>query len=412
MDNRPQENTKLPEQISAVLPPIQTGSHRLRNWLLVLGGVAIGAAVVLRNDISLPFPITFPKAPDASQTGSKEASGLARDGDSVLVPDGSPFRQRIKVEPVQQRSLLQTRTLPSIVEADPARIFNILPPLGGRITHLHVRLGDRVFVGQQLATIESGDLAQAYADTDKATATVTLTRRALERARGLSQAGGSALKDLESAQNDAAQAGAESSRAQARLKTIAGNAAISGTRELTVIAPSAGTITMLAIAQGAYINDATQSMMTVSNLDTVFVTANVPESDARLVSKGQDVEVVFPAYPGETFRSTILFVNDIMEPDTRRVKVRIGFANSDMRLKPNMFATVTLHLPQQAALAVPNAALLMNNDSTTVFVEQAPWTFIRRVVQPGYEQDGTTVIGRGLQVGERVVVRGGVLLND
>jgi len=101
-----------------------------------------------------------------------------------------------------------------------------------------------------------------------------------------------------------------------------------------------------------------------------------------------------------------------MEPDTRRTKIRVAFANPDMRFKPNMFATVTTHLPELTALVVPNSALLMNNDATTVFVEKAPWTFVRRPVQPGTDHDGATAITSGLQPGERVVISGGILLND
>lgn len=361
----------------------------------------------------LPFTGRPSAAPAASATEAPvDAPGLVREGGSIVVPAGSPYRERIATVLVEQRSLEQKRVLPATVETDPARVFNVLPPLGGRVSELKIRLGDRVTQGQPLAVIDSGDLAQAYADADKSRAQVALSRRALERARSLNQVGGGAAKDVESAVNDAAQAEAEFGRTQARLKAIGGAGAISGTRTLTVSAAASGTITALSTAPGAYINDATQSMMTLTNLDQVFVTANVPEMDIGFVSKGQDVEVTFAAYPGETSHGVVSFVNDLMEPDTRRTKVRIGFANAQSRFKPNMFATVTFHAPPRPALFVPSSALLMNNDTTTVFVETAPWTFVRRTVQPGYDTDGQTVINGGLAASERVVSRGGVLLND
>jgi cobalt-zinc-cadmium efflux system membrane fusion protein len=298
------------------------------------------------------------------------------------------------------------------VEAEPSRVFNILPPLGGRVTQLNVRLGDHVTAGQPLAVIDSGDLAQAYSDAEKARAQLALTKRALERARGLSQVGGGAVKDVESASNDEAQAEAEFNRADARLKAIAGSATLTGTRTLTISAPAAGVVTALSTAQGAYINDPTQTMLTITNLERVWVTANVPEADVGFVAKGQAADVSFVAYPGQVFHGTVMFVSAVMEPDTRRTKVRIGFDNPDDRLKPNMFATVTFKAPAREVLSVPDSALLMNNDSTTVFVETAPWTFVRRAIEPGYAADGHTVVDAGLKPGERIVISGGVLLND
>jgi cobalt-zinc-cadmium efflux system membrane fusion protein len=77
-----------------------------------------------------------------------------------------------------------------------------------------------------------------------------------------------------------------------------------------------------------------------------------------------------------------------------------------------MFANVTFFAPPETDIEVPTSALLMNNDSTTVFVETKPWTFERHVVQPVAEQNGTAPIRSGLVAGDRIVTRGGVLLND
>jgi cobalt-zinc-cadmium efflux system membrane fusion protein len=370
--------------------------------------VAAGAVFALREHILLPLNA----AAEQSSSTSFDRPGVHHEGDAIVVPEGSHFRERIGVAPVQQSTLRETRSLPAVVEADPARTFNILPPLGGGVTQLFVRLGDQVSAGQALATIESGDLAQAYSDDEKAAATVAMTDLALKRARDLSKTGGIAVKDLESAQNDSAQALSEASRAQARLKSIAGSAEISGSRALIVKTPASGTVTALSTAPGAYINDPTVALMTIANLDEVYVTANVAEKDLRFISKGQDVDIVFPAYPGETFRGNVLFISDVLEPDTRRTKVRISFRNPGGRFKPNMFATVNVLLPAQDVVTVPNGALLMNNDSTTVFVETAPWRFVRRPIKPGYEINGTTTINSGLAAGDRVVARGGVLFND
>jgi cobalt-zinc-cadmium efflux system membrane fusion protein len=137
-----------------------------------------------------------------------------------------------------------------------------------------------------------------------------------------------------------------------------------------------------------------------------------PEGDVAFLAKDQDAEAVLAAYPGQTLHGKIKFVSDVIEPDSRRDKVRIAVDNSDYKLKPNMFATVTVVGSPRSRVVLPTSALLMNNDRTTVFVATAPWTFERRTVEPLLEEGTTVPIGAGLSAGEQVVVKGGILLND
>jgi membrane fusion protein, heavy metal efflux system len=138
----------------------------------------------------------------------------------------------------------------------------------------------------------------------------------------------------------------------------------------------------------------------------------VPEKDVAAVARNQDAEVSLVAYPERVLHGKVLFVSDVIEPDSRRNKIRIAFANADYALKPNMFATVTLTGPAQSQVVLPSSALLMNNDRTSVFVATAPWTFERRSVDPQLEEGPTVAIRSGVMAGEQVVVKGGILLND
>ena len=108
----------------------------------------------------------------------------------------------------------------------------------------------------------------------------------------------------------------------------------------------------------------------------------------------------------------LLFVSDVIEPDSRRNKLRIAFGNADHALKPNMFATVTLMGPRRTRVVLPTSALLMNNDRTSVFIATAPWVFERRTVEPQLQEGSSVAIRSGVNAGEQVVVKGGILLND
>lgn len=336
---------------------------------------------------------------------------IERKGGALFIPPGSPYRTHIAVAPVEARSVSPSRVVPGTVEADPAKTVRVLAPVNGRVSELKVELGDNVKKGQPLATIDSGDLAQAVADAEKARATEKLTKSALERASGLNKAGGLALRELEQAQNDYLQATSELKRAVAKLEVIGDNSHVTGQRKITLNAPIDGTITALDTAPGDFIDNTTAPMMTISNLDRVWITASVREKDLAFVQMGERVEVSLVAYPGQTFSGKVDNISQLLEADTRRNKVRIAFDNPKGLFKLNMFATVRFFSPPSKRIVVPPSALMMVNDASSVFVEVAPWTFERRKVQPEADIDGVTIV-TGLDAGQRIVVRGGILLND
>jgi cobalt-zinc-cadmium efflux system membrane fusion protein len=345
--------------------------------------------------------------------GDEGPALMVRQGDKIMIPEGSPLRERLSVMPAQAQTVSSPLVLPGIVESDPARTAAVLTPLGGRVLALKVALGDRVVQGQALAVIESADLAQAYDDNDKAADSFRMTAMNLERQEGQFKLGAASERDLDQARSDHAQAEAEYDRTRARLKTLGvSEQAPPSSRLLTVTAPVGGSVISLAVAPGNMVNDPTQPIMTIADLATVWVTALVPEKDLAAVSRNQDAQVRLLAYPERPLHGKVLFVGDVIEPDSRRDKIRIAFANADYALKPNMFATVTLAGPAQSRVTLPSSALLMNNDRTSVFVATAPWTFERRIVEPQLEEGPTVVIGSGLAAGEQVVVKGGILLND
>jgi len=350
---------------------------------------------------------------NGSGRGEEPPALMVRQGDKILVPEGSALRSRLSVEPAAAQPVDPKLVLPAVVESDPARTALVLPALGGRVLELKVALGDRVARGQALAVIDSPDLAQAYDDNDKAADSFKLAQKILARQLQQSKIGTASDQDLDQAKSNATQAEAEYARTQAHLKTLGVRAeARPSGRLLTVTAPVAGSVTILAVTPGTMINDPTQPIMTIADLSTVWVTAMAPEKDVAAVTKNQDAEVRLSAYPDRTLHGKVLFVSDVIEPDSRRNKLRIAFANADHALKPNMFATVTLLGTQRSRVVLPSSALLMNNDRTSVFVAVAPWTFERRTVDPDLEEGTSVAIRSGVNIGDQVVVRGGILLND
>ena len=331
----------------------------------------------------------------------------------VLVPDGSPLRQTLVVQPVSMQTVQVPFVLPATVDADPAKLVRILPPLVGRVVGLDKQLGDSVRAGDVLFRLESADLAQAVSDAQKARATLTLTQRALDRQRDLAAAEISSTRDLEQAQSDLEQARSEAARAQARLAQLGvGSRGTADGRVLPVRSPIAGHVVDLNAANGAYWNDLTAPLMTVADLSTVFVTANVDEKEMGSVYVGQATRLAFDAYPGEMLDAKVRYVGELLDPDTRRIKVRMPVANRDGRLKPGMFATATFLSKPHPALLVPLTAVVQSGFNSRIFVEVAPWRFEPRVVKLGAASQGSVEVVSGLKGNERIVVKDGVLLDD
>ena len=368
---------------------------------------------ILLGASALALAATAPCHADEPGKGSTPAPALIHQGAVVQVPDNSPYRARIAVGVATQEAVAHEISVPGVVEADPAAIVNVLPPLAGRVVQLQVGLGDQVRAGQVLARLQSSDLLQAGSDAAKARDAYQLALAQRDRARSVHGEGGNAAKDLEAAESALVQARSELERAEQRLKCygLPANADLDKL-QLPITAPIAGTVTALNVGANAVVNDTTAALLTITNLAQVFVTAQVPESLLSQIHVGQPLQATLSAWPDRPLRGSVAQVSPLLDPDSRRTRVRARFANPGNWMRPNMFATVRLALQSATETLVPLSALVMRNDRVLVFVQTAPWQFEAREVELGVEENELVRVRRGIKPGEKIVVRGGVLLND
>lgn len=334
-----------------------------------------------------------------------------RDG-ALVVAEDSPLMSRLIVAPVRPRVQAHGLSVPATVQAEPRRTIDMQAPVTGRIVQADVRPGDTVHKGQILAEIASGDFDQAVADETKAQAQLSYADRVLHRAQGVQAVGGNATKDVDAARNDEMQAQAELERAQHRLAALNARPELARQGLVPLISPVDGMVASTTMGVGEYIGDTTTVQISLLDLSVVWVEAAVPEEAMGEVRIGETARADFDAYPGRSCRGTIFSVDPTLHADTRRMTARLACDNPDVGLKPNMFGTAVIDIPQPAEIVVPKTALLMNNDTISVFVETAPHTFRRRNVDVSYDERDDVRVVSGLQPGERVIVRGGILLND
>lgn len=340
-----------------------------------------------------------------------DSTSVVHKGNRVTVPPKSPLASRLQIEAAQTTTIRRQVTAPASVEADPARYARILPPLNGRVLQLFVHPGDSVTKGQELLAIDAPDFVGAQTDYAKARSVLAQAERAVTRQEDLAAHGIIGQRDVDQARTDRDSALSDFNRTKDRLRLLGMDPEKTQLgAPLIVRSPVSGKVLDVLTATGEFRNDPTAPLMTVADLSDIWVTANVQEKDIHYVHRGDAAVATFAAYPTESFQGKVLFVADVLDPDTRTAKVRIAYPNKDGRLRPAMFANVILKTWDTQELTVPTTALVMSGDRTTVFVQVAANTYEQRPVVTGEQQGERTIIKTGVQAGEKVLIREGALL--
>ena len=333
----------------------------------------------------------------------------------------SPEAQRqLAVEEVQLKPLFGDLTLSGKVQYSEDRYAKVSSPLVGRVTNVLAKLGEKVEAGQVLVRIDSSEISSAYSDYVKADSDLNFAARNYDLAKELYENKAMSKKDLVQAENDFLKFRAEYRRARERLLALRVPASeldkprsqqtISSRFDLR--APLAGTVVERNVTVGQTVgNDASQVLYTIADLNVLQVVAEVYEKDLRRIKKGVPASVTVEAYPGELFDATVIYVGDVVDPSTRTIKIRCDVKNTALMLKPEMFARVNLKLGNDApVMVVRKEAVIELGGQGFVYVQTAPDTYVRKSVVTGTIAGDLIQIREGLQPGERVVIKGGLLL--
>ena len=150
----------------------------------------------------------------------------------------------------------------------------------------------------------------------------------------------------------------------------------------------------------------------VADLSSVWVIANIYESDMQYIKNGQTAEIYSTAYPDEVMRAKINFINPVFNPESRTLEVRIDVSNKDMKLKPDMYLKVKINTYATQSIGVPKNAVIRTGEHNYVYIEKEKGVYEPKEVQIGYEQDGYYAITSGLAEGDLVVTSGGFLIDS
>ena len=330
----------------------------------------------------------------------------------------------LKVEEVKPLTFRSTLTTDGNIAINDDTMTTVFSPYTGRVTRVAAKLGDTVAKGAPLMAIAASEIVQGESDVAAARANLEIARATEKRQHDLFDAGAGAFKDWKQSQSDLVAAEASLASARGRLHILGKSEAEiatlekapAGSAETVLSAPVAGTVTQRQVGVGQYITSASGGaavpIFTIANLSTVWLVANVRESDAPSLRVGQSAEVTVLAFPGKTFKAKISWIGAAVDPTTHRLPVRAEVQNPDGALKAQMFASFSIATSAPVdAPAAPQDALVYEGDTARVFVVAQDGSIAGRVVRTGRSREGMIEVLSGLHAGEKIVASGTLFID-
>jgi len=385
-------------------------------WLavIVIGGVALFWG---RGFIGLADGQSGKK----EQVASTEPVKPASDDQSVDLSEKQAAS--LKIGAVASRDFAVLKTAVGTIDFDEDLLVQVFSQYPGKILKANYNIGDDVKVGDVLFTIDSPDLLQAESTLLGAAGVLELQKKTLARLVNLLKSGGSAQKDVDQSTSDeqTAEGNFKAARDAVRIfgKTDAEIDQVVEMRKvdstLLVPSPISGRIVARSAAPGLLVQPGNApAPYSVADISTMWMLANVVETDAPAYKLGQDVDVRVPAYPDKVFKGHVTALGAMIDPNSHRQLVRSQIDDPEHLLRSGMYASFVIRVGDAVrSLAVPANGVVREGDGTmTVWVTSDSRHFTKRTVTTGIAQDGWTQIVSGLAQNETVVMDGAVFLSN
>ena len=324
-----------------------------------------------------------------------------------------PKAQVIETAVVRAGQTTSRLVLPARIVANPTRTVHIYPLISGRVLSLSILPGQAVNKGQTIGTLQSSEAAQARSDFEKAKIEAARADLQLTRAKELLVHDVMAQRDYDDlkAVNEADHSELERARQTLHMLGFSEN---STSDIVPILAPISGVVLDVGTGPGELqrsLDNAT-SIATIADIGSVWIVGDLYPRDQPGVHVGQLAEITVNGYPGLVLHGVVNNISDAVDPVTLTLKVRVVLQNSGLRLKPDMYATMSLSGAAHGAISVPATAVIRDGNTAFVFVQTSPGKYERRTVTLGETHVGTDEIAQGLSDGDTVVTGGAELLRD
>jgi len=397
------------------MTPTKTTASRI----VTLGLAGVGLAAAGAGAMYLYLRDRQPAVQMQAQPSVTQAAPVSGDIVITLTPE-AVTRAGIRTARPTVGQLAGTVIVPGIVEPNPYNQVVVRSVAAGQVRSVSVEVGAQVKRGDLLATIHSPELADTAREYLSMRSEFDAAHQRLTRLEGLVKIGAASQQELEAAEAEHTRhsTDVESARSKLTLLGLTANqiASLNETTSMDstvrITSPRDGVITTRSINTGANI-DASMELLTVADLSTVWVVANVYERDLGRVKVGAAATIAAPVVSGRRWSGRITYVDPQLATDTRTARVRIGLSNADRMLKFGMYADVAIAASETArALFVPRSAIQTIGPQSVAYVTDAqrPGRYLERPVVVGASSGQTVEIVTGIVETDEVVVDGSFAL--
>ncbi len=371
-------------------------------WLGILAAVLVSAVSIL---VSAGFRRPPPPAPAV-------APGMSVAGSSVSLTPEAPQWRALRLDTARPATAGWTDQIPARIKIDEAKASKLGTPLDGRVVTVFVEFGQTVKKGEPLFLVASPSLAELRAEQEKAAVDFEVAKAELDRIQAMVGTHALPAKDQMVAEQQYRQAQVGVKLAAAKLASL--NVSSRGENQFTVKAPRDGVVVEKNVIAGQEVSsDSGEPLISIADLSSVWVVADLFEEDADAVQEGAKAEVTSPALPNVKLEGKVDIISSVADPARHTVPVRVRLDNLNRLLKPNVYARVRFETqPPSGSVTVPATSLISDGEHQYVFVQDQPGHFARREITAGSTQDDKVPVLAGLTAGETVVVEGGILLDN
>jgi len=325
---------------------------------------------------------------------------------------------RIHVEQLSADASAGAIKATGTIEFNADRMAKILPPVSGQVQNLAVNVGDAVRNRDVLFVLSSREAAAAVADHLTSHKDLELAEKTFAMTQDLFEHQAASRIALQQSESELAKARSRVTQAEAVLEVLgldphAEEGRVPLQPRIPVRTPISGTVIERSVTNGQFVGPEASPILTVADLSNVWVQADIFERDLRYISIGQKADVTTAAFPSDRFSAQVSRIGSVVDPQTRTATVRFLVANPGVRLKPGMFASISLYLPDATeSLTVPATAVFVENGETFAYLQTGPQEFVRRPVRTVPSRSGRVRIVGGASAGDRVISDGVLLLRQ
>jgi len=297
------------------------------------------------------------------------------------------------------------------ISFDDNKVVRVFPFSSGQVIQVNVSLGDKVSKGQTLAVIKSADVAGNYADLSSAGTDVTIAKKHLDNEESLYKGGIASEREYIEAKENYNKAVVAANKVKEQI-AINGGGNTSANGIYVIKAPITGYVVEKKLTQGSFIrNDNNDNLFTIGDIKDVWVWANVYESDIAKVREGYTAKVTTLAYPDTVFAGVVDKVNQILDPVTKVMKIRVKLPNPGMRLKPEMFANILIENKEGAkCTAIPANAVINDNGKNYVIIYHDKCNLELKEIAIIKSINDKAYIKEGLKPNDKVISQNQILL--